>query len=810
MIKNYLTVAWRNLRKYKIYSILNIAGLAIGLASFILIAIYIMDELSYDRYNEKADRIYRINSDIKLGGGELHLPVTSDMMGQILIKDYPAIEKYTRIYNSNGPKLIKKDNSFINENRVAHVDSTFFDVFTLPAISGNTHTALNDPNTVVITESAAKKYFGTTEALGKTIEVQGEKNPFFKVTAVIKDIPENSHFKFDFMFSMKNAGYEWGQLSSHNFHTYILLKPGADAKAFPKYFDQYIDKYVLPSVRQFIKINSMEEFRKAGNELIYSLTPLTQIHLYSDRSFELRAAGSIQYVYIFGAVALFILLIACVNFMNLTTARSANRAKEVGIRKVLGTERRFLVFQFLTESTMMVVLSLVLALVIAYLVLPVFNEVAHKSMNFSSLYSLRVLPLLLTLPLVVGLLAGSYPAFFLSAFRPIEVLKGKLKLGSGNSHPLRSVLVVFQFATSIILIVGTLVIYKQLSYIRNKDLGYKKEQVLTVQNTYVLGDQAKAFKNAVLQMNGVVSGTLSSFLPVEKSSRNDNTYFKSPTLDIKEGIDMQSWRVDYDYFKTLGMEIVKGRAFSPDFGSDSTAVIINETTAQFFGYDDPIGKKIYNTDDDRKLVTYTIIGVVKNFNFESLKQGIGPLCFFLGNRPGAATFKVNTANVSGLLNKIENLWKQMSPSMPFHYDFLDESFNEMYEAEQRVGKIAIIFSTLAIVIACLGLFGLATFVAEQRRREIGIRKVLGASVEGIVGLLSKDFLKLVAISFVIAAPLSWWVMSRWLNDFTYRINMEWWIVGLAGLFACLIALGTVSFQAVKSAVSNPVKSLKTE
>src|SRR5450432_3828913 len=750
MIKNYLTIAWRNLLKNKIYSFLNITGLAVGLASFLLIALYIMDEVSYDRFNTNADRIYRINSDIKLGGGELHMPVTSDMMGQLLIKDNPSIEQYTRIYNSNGNKLIKK-----------------------------------------------------------TIETNDDKNPNYKITAVIKDIPSNSHFHFDFLFSMKNAGYQWGQLTSHNFHTYLLLKKGSDYKQLEKNFDQYIDKYVLPSVKQFIKISSMDEFKKAGNRLEYSLIPLTKIHLHSDRSFELSPSGNIQYVYIFGAVALFILLIACINFMNLTTARSAGRAKEVGIRKVLGTERRFLIFQFLTESTLMVIFSLILAIVIAYLVIPLFNDVASKSMSLSSLFAPYILPLLIALPLVVGLLAGSYPAFFLSAFRPIEVLKGKFRLGSSSGGP-RSVLVVFQFVTSIILIVGTLVIYKQLNYIQTKDLGYSKDQVLTIRNTYTLGDQAIAFKNSILQMTGAQSGSLSSFLPVSNSSRNDNTYFKEPTMDINGSIDMQAWRIDYDYLKTLGIQIIKGRGFSKDYGSDSTAIIINETTAQFLGYADPIGKKVYGSEEPGKSNAYTIIGVVKNFNFESLKQSIGPLSFFLGKRSGMASFKVNTANVSGLINKIETLWKQMSPGMPFTYSFLDESFNEMYQSEQRVGKIAIIFSTLAILIACMGLFGLATFIAEQRTKEIGIRKVLGASVQGIVSLLSKDFLKLVAIAFVIAAPLSVWIMNRWLNDFTYRIQLAWWIVGIAGVLALLIALFTVSFQAIRAAVANPAKSLHSE
>jgi putative ABC transport system permease protein len=809
MIKNYLVVAWRNLVKNKVYSFINITGLAIGLASFLLIALYMMDELSYDRYNDKADRIYRINSDIRFGGGDLHLPVTSDMMGQLLKKDYPMIEQYTRIYASSGSKLIKKNNDFILEDHVAHVDSTFFDVFSLPALSGDTRTALNEPNTVVVTESAAKKYFGKTDVIGKIVETKDEKNPNYKITAVIKDIPTNSHFHFDFMFSMKNVNYHWGDLTSHNFHTYLLLKKGADYKQLEKNFDQYIDKYVLPSISEIIKIKSMDEFRKSGNRLEYTLIPLTKIHLYSDRSFELSPSGNIQYIYIFSAVALFILLIACINFMNLTTARSASRAKEVGIRKVLGTEKRFLIFQFLTESTLMAVLSFLLAVLIAYLVLPMFNNIADKTMSMRSLISPVILPLIIVLPLAVGLLAGSYPAFFLSAFRPIEVLKGKLKLGS-NSGGLRSVLVVFQFSTSIILIVGTLVIYKQLNYIQSKDLGYNKEQVLTIQNTFTLGDRAKTFKNSVLQMTGVKSGTLSSYLPVSNSSRSDNTFFKSPTLDQKDGLDMQNWKVDYDYFKTLGMHIIKGRAFSMDFGGDSSAVVINETTAGLLGYADPIGKKIYRIGDDNKPVAYSIIGVVKNFNFESLKQRIGPLSFFIGGRNGMASFKVNAADITGLVKKIENLWKEMNPGMPFEYAFLDDSFNEMYKSEQRVGKIALIFSTLAILIACLGLFGLATFISEQRTKEIGIRKVLGASVQGIVRLLSKDFMKLVGISFVIAAPLSWWIMNNWLKDFAYRIPLEWWIIGVAGLIALLIALTTVSFQAIKAAIANPVTSLRSE
>ena len=810
MIKNFLKTAWRNLIKNKTYSIINILGLAIGLSCFLLIAMYVIDELSFDRYNDKAGRIYRINSDIKFGGAEMHMPVTSDMMGQLLKKDYPEAEQYTRIYTFNGNKLIKKGNEYINEAKVAHVDSTFFDVFTLPAIEGNTKTALDEPNTVVLTKSAALKYFGTTDVVGKTIETNDNDHTFYKVTAVIKDIPENSHFHFDFLFSMKNVDYRWGQLTSHNFYTYLLLRPGTNYKAFEKHFAEYTEKYVLPDARQFMNINSMADFEKAGNKLVYSLIPLTKIHLYSDRSFELSSGGNIQYVYIFSAVALFILIIACINFMNLTTARSANRAKEVGIRKVLGTERKYLVGQFLFESVFMVVLSLFISLGIIYLVMPAFNDVSGKSMNLENLFSPYLIPILILLPILVGLLAGSYPAFFLSAFRPIEVLTGKLKLGS-KSGGLRSILVVFQFATSIILIIGTIIVYRQLHYIQNKNLGYNKNEVLIIDGTSSLGDNIDAFKNEVLQMPGVESGTISSFLPVSNSSRSDQTYSKEAVMNPQNGIDMQTWRIDYDYIKTLGMKTIKGRNFSKDFGTDSNAVIINQTTAAFLGYKDPVGQKIYTLNrDNTQTISYHIIGVVQNFNFESLKKDIGPLCFVLGKRGYITTFKINAANINSLISLIEAKWKAMAPGMPFSYRFLDDSFNEMYNAETRIGKIALIFSILAIFIACLGLFGLATFIAEQRTKEIGIRKVLGASVNGVVRLLSNDFLKLVVIAFIIAAPLSWWAMHHWLQDFAYRTDISWWIFVLAGAITLFIALATVSFQAVRAAIANPVKSLRTE
>lgn len=806
MFKNYLKVALRNFWKNKTFSLINIVGLAIGLCCFLLIAVYVLDELSYDRFHEKADRIYRVNSDIRFGGNELSIPQTSDMMGASLKGDYPQVEEYTRLYTNSGNKLVKKGSEYINEFRVAHADSTFFALFTYPAIAGNTKTALDQPNTVVITESTAKKYFGTSDVLGKTIETNDDSSTIYKVTAVIHDMPRNGHFNFDFLFSMKNVGYQWGQYLSHNFNTYLLLKKGTDFRAFEKKFPQYIDKYVVPQARQYMQINSIQEFEKAGNKIVYTLTPLTDIHLRSDRSFEISPSGNIQYVYIFSAIALFILLLACINFMNLTTARSANRAREVGIRKVLGTQRKNLLLQFLTESTLMVFFSLVIAIGLTYFVLPLFNNVSGKTMSMSILFSPLVLPLLVALPLFVGLLAGSYPAFYLSFFKPIEVLKGQLSSARGNGR-LRSTLVVFQFATAIVLIVGTMVVYSQLNYIRLKDLGFKKDQVLIVNDAYALNGKIESFKNEMLQQPGVAGGTISSYLPVSQSSRNDNSYSRDAVMDSKNGFNMQSWTIDYDYLKTMGMEIKSGRNFSKDFGTDTSAVIINETAAKFLNHTDPIGKKIYSLGSNS---SYTIIGVVKNFNFESLHKTVGPLAFFLGRSSGLVSFKVKAANIPAILKTVEGKWKAMAPGMPFSYRFMDDSFAEMYQSEQRAGKIALIFSVLAIVIACLGLFGLATFIAEQRTKEIGIRKVLGANVAGIVGLLSRNFVRLVFIAFVIATPVAWWVMSKWLQDFEYRIQLSWWIFLLAGLAALLIALFTVSFQAIKAAVANPVKNLRTE
>jgi putative ABC transport system permease protein len=807
MIRNYLKIAWRNLLKNKTFSLINIFGLAVGFSSFMLIGLYVADELSYDKFHEKADRIFRLDADIRFGGTDLNLASSADAAGAVMKKDYPEVEQYVRIFANEGPKFIKKGSEYIRESNVAYADSTLFDVFTLPVLAGNPKTALDQPNTVVISEAAARKYFGTTDALGKTIEVGIEERIPYTVTAIIKDIPANSHFHFDMLFSMDNVKYNFGNFLSHNFITYLVLKPGTDPEAFEKKLEGMIVKYVLPQAREFLHINSMEEFRKSGNKLEYSLMPLTDIHLRSDKMAELATNSNIQYVYIFSAVALFVLLLACINFMNLSTARSGNRAKEVGIRKVLGTGKGTLMSQFIAESTLISYLAFGLALLLTWLVLPYFNDLAAKSFTFSALVALPKLPFLIALPIVVGVLAGYYPAFFLSSFRPIVVLKGKLNAGFQKSN-FRNVLVTFQFFTSIFLVISTIIVYRQLNYIQTKNVGFKKDQVLVISGTGALGNNKEAFKNEILKLAGVQSGASAGFLPVSNSSRTDHSFSREATMNAKNGFSMQVWNVDYDYVPTLGMQLLKGRNFSRSFGTDSTGIIINETAAKVLGFTDPIGKRIYSSEDDRN--SYEIIGVVKNFHYESLRQTVAPLSMRLGTSNWALAFKVNTDDMPGLVKKVEAKWKTIAPEMPFSYSFLDERFDEMYRAEQRVGKVAITFAILTVLIACLGLFGLVTYMAEQRTKEVGIRKVLGASVFSITTLLTRDFIKLVVIALLIASPVAYLLMNRWLQDFTYRITIEWWVFAVAGIIAIAIAILTVSYQAVKSALMNPVKSLKTE
>ena len=795
MFRNYFKVALRSLQRNKGFAAINIIGLSIGLATCLLIVFYVADELGYDKYNTKANNIYRADMEVKFGNNANTYAAVQSGFADEAKKDFATIEQAVRLrpaYEQPAGFHVKKGNSVLQETSVIYADATLFDVFTLPIIAGDAATALAQPNTVVLTESAAKKYFDATNIVGQTLVLNDTLN--FKVTGVIKDIPEQSHFSYNMFLSMEtipgSRNPNWG---GGGYNTYLLLKPGASTTE--------ISKKLSSVVMQF-----NAQWLGKDDHLKFTLTPLTAIHLHSNLQQELGHNGSIQYVYIFSAIGIFILLIACVNFMNLSTARSSNRAKEVGVRKVLGSPRKYLVAQFLTESIVVTFASTIIAIVIAGLLMPLFNQVSGKQLAFTAQTFAWLVPCSLVLVVVIGFMAGAYPAFFLSRFQPINVLKGKLSAGFKGGG-LRSFLVVFQFGISIFLIIGTMVIYNQLHYIQTTNLGYNRNQVLIIKNTENLNNQAQTFKQQIKQLQGVEDASLSGFVPTGEAS-NITALFPDATLTSHTSMLTEFWPVDENYIKTMGMQFQSGRNFSASMKTDSSSVIINEAAAKFFGFKDPLNKTIYrNTVGVQQ---FKIIGVIKDFHFKSLRENITPVALYLAEDKGALNVKVNTANITNLMDEIKDKWKAVAPNQQFTYSFMDAEFDAAYRAEDRIGVIFIAFTALAIIIACLGLFGLAAYAAEQRTKEIGIRKVLGANVPALVGLLSKDFIKLVLIAIVIASPIAWFAMQQWLHDFAYRADMHWWLIAIAGMAAIIIAFATVSFQAIKAALINPVKSLRTD
>lgn len=807
MFKNYFKTAFRSLKKNKGFTIINVLGLALGLCVCMLIVFYVVDELAYDKFNTKKDRIYRVNNDIKFGGSNNSFAQSPAPMAATFISDFPEVEKAVRM-RINGDFKVRKGDQNVHESNAVYADQDLFKVFTLPMIQGDPNTALQAPYSVVINETTAKKYFNTINAVGKTLLFNDSLN--YKVTGVIKDIPQQAHFRFSFFLSMislpDSKSDSW---VSNNYNTYLLLKQGANPATLEAKLPAIIKKYVGAQLEPAIHM-SYEDFEKTGSYFKSNLTPLTDIHLTSNRVGELSNNGNIQYVYIFLAVAIFILLIACVNFMNLSTARSSNRAREVGVRKVLGSPRSMLIAQFLSESVIVTFIATVIAVVGAWALLPYFNETSGKELAFTTQTFAWLVPILLVGVLIIGGLAGSYPAFFLSAFQPIDVLKGKLASGFKGGF-LRSFLVVFQFSISIFLIIGTMVIYHQLQFIQNKNLGYDRDHVLIIKNTNSLNEQAKVLKEEVKRLSGVKNATLSGFTPTA-NYRNSTTFFTSQARDSKTALSTQFWGVDGDYVPTLGMKIVNGRNFSKEMSTDSASVIINESAAKQLGYANPIGHELYLPMDEKATILKQvhIVGVVRDFNFSSLRDNVTSLVFELSDNKDALSVQLNTNNISGLISQIKAKWQSVSPNLPFEYSFMDEEFDATYRAEQRIGKIFISFTTMAIIIACLGLFGLAAYAAEQRTKEIGIRKVLGASVSIIVGMLSRDFIKLVLVAIVIASPLAWFAGKYWLSGFAYRDTIKWWIIASAGAGAMVIAFVTISFQSIKAALINPVKSLKSE
>jgi putative ABC transport system permease protein len=805
MYKNFIKTAFRSILKNKGFTIINILGLALGLATCLLIVFYVTDELSYDHYNTKANRIYRVNTDIRFGGNTSSYAITPPPLAASLKSDFPEVADAARLMHLAGVR-VRKGNENIQEEKVVYSDPGIFSIFTLPFIDGDAKTALAVPNTVVITEATARRYFNrTNNVVGQTLVLDNNTN--FKITGVMHNVPTQSHFNFDFFLSMTTRP----EAKSNNWlnyvcATYILLKPNTSINTLQAKLPALVKRGVNSQIDN--PDMNMDKLEKMGNYIRMNVTPLAEIHLQSNREYELGVNSSIQYVYIFSAVAVFILLIACINFMNISTARSANRAREVGVRKVLGSSRKGLIAQFLAESILITLAATIIAVFAAWALLPLFNQVANKNLIVTPHIMLWLFPMLVIVVLIVGVLAGSYPAFFLSAFQPVSVLKRKLAT-SYKGGSLRNFLVVFQFSISIFLIVGTLVIYHQLNYIQSRDLGFDRNQVLVIKNAQVLDKQAKTLLQQIKQLPGVKNATLSGYLPT-KSNRNPDAVFTDKDVNAKHSLFTEIWSVDEDYISTMGMKITKGRNFSKTMGTDSTGVIINETAAKMMGYyQDPLSKKIY-TPGPVSAKEYRVLGIVKDFNFNSLRQNITPVVMMLADNKDALSIRVNTKNYPAFVARVEQLWKQINPNEHFEYAFMNQDFEAAYRSELRMGTLFLSFTVLAIIIACLGLFSLASYAAEQRNKEIGIRKVLGASVAAIVGLLSKDFIKLVVISFLISAPLAWLVMQKWLQGFAYRQNIQWWLVALAGAGTMAIAFFTISLQSVKAARSNPIHSLKSE
>ncbi|WP_026463562.1 ABC transporter permease [Adhaeribacter aquaticus] len=807
MLKNYFKIACRNLWRNKAFSAINIFGLAIGMATCMVIMLFIADELSYDRYNKKADRMVRLTFKAVLNGNLLSFPTSAAPAAQTLLADYSEVQEATRLRQMGGV-IFSYENRTFKEEAIAYVDANFFQVFTIPIIQGNAKTALTEPNTVVISKEAAHRFFGKENPIGKVLQNKSE-NTSYKVTALIDEVPSNSHFHYDIFVSMASyAPAKEPTWLSNNFVTYLVLPPGYNYKELEAKLPDVVEKYMGPEIKKSMGL-SLAEHRKQGNEVGLYLQPLKDIHLHSDYTNDLQANGDIRYVYIFGAIAIFMLLIAGINFMNLSTAGASKRAREVGIRKVLGSVKRDLVQQFLLESVLLTVLALLLAISLVYLVLPVFNELAGKALTLQLANNIWLVPGLLMFGLVVGILAGCYPAFYLSSFRPVAVLKGTITKGK-ESLNLRSGLVVFQFFISIALIVSVTVVYQQLTYIQNKKVGYDKEQVLVVHDSYLLGSQEEVLRQKLLADPRVLNASISSYLPAGPTNSNNSVVLADN--DASKSVNTNQFRVDYNYLPTLGIQLVTGRNFSKDFASDSLGLIINEAAVRAFGWNNNIlGREVscfINNKGDKAV--YKVIGVVKDFHFKSLHQRIGPLLLMLGDNGGSIVVKAKTKDIAGLLTALKGEWTSFSKDTPLVYTFLDERFMQTYQKEKKIGYILSIFAGLTIFVACLGLFGLATFTAEQRTKEIGIRKVLGASLPNLVSLLSRDFLKLVLLANIIAWPLAWYAMNKWLQDFEYRTSISWWVFILAGALAILIALVTVSYQAIKAAVANPVKTLRNE
>ncbi len=799
MLRNYFKVAIRNILKHKFYSAINVLGMTIGVTACILIVLYVVDELSYDRFHAKADRMYQVGLHGKIGGQEVRTTNTCPPLWRAMADEIPDVEATTRVAEFWG-SVVKYGDQAFNEDRVFYADSNFFSFFSFELLSGDPRTALRDPQSVVLTQDMVTKYFGEEEPLGKMMII-GD-TVAYKVTGIAENPPGNSHFKFNMLVSSSSVARLQDQRWLNNYlYTYFILNEHGSIENVRRGLADLVIKYVGPEIERFMGV-TIDQMQQQGGTYGFFPTKVTDIRLYATARDGLEPGGNILYVYFFGAVALFIIILACINFMNLATARSAGRAREVGLRKALGSLRIQMVGQFLAESVIYSFIAVLIAVAASYILLPMFNELSGKNLTTEYLTHPYFIGGLALFVLFVGILSGSYPAFYLTSFNAVEVLKGKLSAGL-KSKGIRSALVVFQFGISIFLIIFTASVYLQLKYMQNRNLGLDKNNVLIVGNTWRLQNNRQAFRNAIDGYAGVekTSFTNNSFPGV-----NNTTVFKA--ADSDQDHIMGQYFADHEHAEVLRLEMVAGRFFSRDFPSDSTAIILNEAAAREFGWDDPLKEEVLYLDEGEQ-ERLRVIGIMRDFNFESLKEQIRPLAIRLADWGGDLAIRYH-GNPASLISQIESLWKSYAPSEPFEYFFLDENFDELFRAEQRLGSIFTILSGLAIFVAALGLFALAAFTGEQRTREIGIRKVMGATVSGLVYLLSREFTVLVLMAFVPGALIGWWVVNEWLASFAYRTSISPWIFILSGLASVLLAWLTVAFQALKAASTNPANALRYE
>jgi putative ABC transport system permease protein len=810
MIKNYLKVAVRNLFRQKFYTIINISGLSIGIAISLLIAFYVYDELSYDKFHTDADRIHQIYLKAMLQGKPIEGANTCAPIAAASKEELTGVEDAIRI-NLWRDIVFRNEDKIFTEKKLLLADSNFFSFFSFELLEGNPDKILNKPDQIILTEKSALKYFGYEvgsgeSPIGKSLTM-GTNRTNCEVVGIVKSAPSNSHFSFDMILSMVSWDFSRRtQWTSNNLYTYLKLDKDANPETVSASLLALSDKYVGPEIEQYLGMG-LQEWRESGTgEYAYYMQPMLDLHLNSNVEGNIEGSGDIAYVYLLSAISIFIIIIACINFINLSTARATSRAKEVGIRKTVGAYRKGLIAQFLVESLILSLVSTIIAVGILALVLPSFNQVAGKGIEINQLLTPIFMVTILMIVLVVGFLAGSYPAFYLTSFKPTEVLKGKIRKGAKGSW-VRSILVVLQFTISISLIVSTLVIYKQLKLVQEKNLGFDKENVLVIDNTRVLGESKKAFKDKLKSLTSVQNVAIANLVPPHVYS--NSVYF--PNGKQEEGVLLHHIYASHDYLQTLGVRLEEGRYFSEDFPSDTNAVIINKKAVEAYGWESIEGNRITEpTQDGEAVQIYEIVGVMEDFNFFSLKFEIEPLVIFLSEEGNLMPVRLSQGNINDKINEVQSVWNEMAPDESFDYTFVDQNFESQFNAEHRFGKIFIMFTTLAIIIASLGLLALATFVSEQRSKEIGIRKALGASVPTIVVLLSKEFTRLVIIAIVIAIPAVILLMNWWLQNFAYKTNIGVMSFVIGGTIAILISWLTVSYQSIKAAIANPTTAIRYE